>query len=341
MKRWILVSTLSILGPILILALLEGAFRGLKLLKNRNSKPYKIWQEKVLQKEQKGDLKFFKIQAEKEENLIWKYNAYFNEKTKQRLPYPANPSMEGSFKEKHFLTLGGSFPFGVNLNYEDTIAGQVEKEIPTVESLNFAIPGGGPHETLKVLDNVETRKVISSAPKEGVTLYIIIDDHIGRTIMDVAHISDMSDRPHYELINGDFKYRGLYSEVHPIQSKTLNLLSKSELLRYLGFNPPIGDKLNLSNQHLMQFCSIIEGIKKKVEELKPQTLFYVLFYPSAHLSYKLFHHCFDAKSIQYLNYSLSLQDNLDEAFFKDFHPRAMANKFVAKKVIEDIPMKQK
>lgn|GEM_PF-6668645 len=341
MKRWVLVVVSSFFIPLIALLFLEGTFRILKTLKDGSLEAPKIWQEKVVIKETIGGNRLLKIKAERDGELVWQVDEYVNEKTNQRLAFPLHNSKSIMPKEKHFITLGGSFAFGSNINYESTIAGQIEKVLPYVQSYNFGIRGGGPHEALAALDHIPTREVISSAPEEGITLYIIINDHIGRTIMDVAHIGDMSDRPHFEVIDGELNYRGSYSNAYPIKTKIFKLFSQSLFLRYLGFNPPIGDKLNLSDQHTIDFCSIIEEIKKKVKEIRPKTEFYAVFYPSSSLSFKLFSNCFKQRNISYLNYSLLFKDNPNEAFFKDDHPRPITNKVVSKKIIDEVFKKKK
>lgn len=116
----------------------------------------------------------------------------------------------GSAPRQHAaLLFGCSMMFGVGANDDQTLAAYLQHLSPGVRSINFAFPGYGPHQMLRLLQTGrEARGLADATPAIGV--YLSIPDHIRRA---AGETSWDSHGPHFEAgSRGDAVYRGPFRE---------------------------------------------------------------------------------------------------------------------------------
>jgi hypothetical protein len=242
----------------------------------------------------------------------------------------------------HVNLIGGSFTYGVNLNDDETLSGKFYQFLSVGSRLNvnnFGIPGGGPHNSLFLLDRY--RNYFSSMTP-GYSYYFFIDDHIPRSVIDIKHIGDLFDTPFYIKDQlGEISYAGPYSEVKPFYSQLLYILSKSLFLKKIGFNPPIGKIVNTFKEQAGRVCDLLLGVKDRVVSTFPKTKFKVVFLPKSGVSRFLLGDCLAKRGVDLLDLTKLLDSEeasrksfFDDYYFPDNHPRGIFNEAVVKKIIE-------
>ncbi len=241
---------------------------------------------------------------------------------------PNNSENKNIIPDKHLILLGGSFAWGQGVSDEFTFSNLVMKDIPQTKVFNISIPGAGPNSILKTLDLIPFDQI--GKFKKGKTIFVLIDDHLGRVLGDLYHMIDMFNEPYYVLgPNEEAIYKGTFLEGRPILTSVYNFLSKSKFFRKFGFVS--NSATSLRSRKLT--CAVLNGIRNRIEKELPESEFSILVYPNSKVVPKLIEECFIPRNIKYFDYSqLVLQEQFSEYFLEDGHPNAK----LVKKVFEEL-----
>jgi len=235
-------------------------------------------------------------------------------------------------RNKFILFFGGSYVFGWGVNDNETLASYASQFAPDFDSYNYANFDYGPQHMLAVLEKWDIKNQIKE--KEGVAVYVFIDDHVNRAIGTMWHHNALAHRfPYYAVdANGKLAAKGNFTSGRPVIAVIYKLLWKTNIVRYfkIKFPPRIGDR------HIRVTCKIIEESKNLLTKEFKNSEFYVLFYPGSTRAAKMIPYL-KKMGIKYLDYSALWGENRDVWRIKDDgHPSAKANKMIALKLTEDI-----
>ncbi len=181
----------------------------------------------------------------------------------------------------HFMAFFGcSFTFGQGVNDDETLPAQMARRAPAYMPYNYALPGYGPQQMLLKLMHYDLRGEI--AEKQGVGLYLFLDDHVERAIGSMRHITSWAKGfPCFEEQQGALAYLGSFEQAHPYRTWFHRLLARETILRYYGVNWPISPSI----YDMDLTAAIIAESAKRFAELFPGSPFHVVFYPQMSCRY--------------------------------------------------------
>lgn len=154
--------------------------------------------------------------------------------------------------KKNFLALGCSLVFGVGVGDEQTITGQLAKQIPNYNFYNFGVPGGG---LTEALDDIYFNDRASYINKRGgQVIYVFWWDHFRRFYagVDIPH----KDRISYEIKNDQLIRHVPYANSSNFSIYFLKKLERSYFMRYIGYGADI-----YSQENQQQFAEFIKHIR--------------------------------------------------------------------------------
>lgn len=175
-------------------------------------------------------------------------------------------------KIKHLIVAGDSNVFGEGCSQKDTLPAQLEKftSFSQYQIYNFGHRGGGPHNTLSLMEHYPYRKNIQE--KEGLFLYQFFPAHMIERVIGGKNYTgwDQGRSPWYELNEkNELIYRGSFS------NRNLTALYKkmaaSEILNWLFPSLP-----RLSSSHLKLVAKVFEKMKAVYLRDFPQGKFVVV-----------------------------------------------------------------
>ncbi len=244
--------------------------------------------------------------------------------------------VEGSGKRKKFLIyFGCSFIWGSCLSDTETIPYLVSKLAPEFQPYNYGRGASGTNYLLALLQNRQLPAEV--AQKEGLGIYVFINDHVERSVGDVFNTASMFFMPYFEYQNGELVRNGSFATGRPWTTKFYRALYSSNIFKSLNRSfPRMGEK------EFRLTCDLIEKSKERFLETFPKSDFYVLFHP-VYSSYSAqMIPCLKEKKIKFLDYQGVLDGSAMEKYIipYDHHPNALANEIIAKKLVEDLKLNE-
>lgn len=114
-------------------------------------------------------------------------------------------------KKTHAIVAGCSYVFGHGVNAPDMISSRLAELLPEVNVRNIGFPAGGLHTSLRYLEIVDPKLFVPE--EEGVFLYVMIGDHLGRFLHDPSYLMWAPETaPSYALKDGKVSYAGRMRE---------------------------------------------------------------------------------------------------------------------------------
>lgn len=234
--------------------------------------------------------------------------------------------------QKFALFFGGSFTFGEGLNDYETLPSKVATELPGLSVYNYGYSGYGPQMMLAKIQRGNLESEVSE--KEGVLVYVFIEDHIRRAIVSSSIVGWGGSYPYYEWRKNGLEYRGLYGDLFPIKSFFLRLIYRSNILRFSGLDYPEFD----DKKHSQMVARMISKSKSEFLKKYPDSHFYVLIYPQGGATqFSSINNFLEQYDVDILNYfdDFSIADE-GMGMGDSMHPSAKANEIVAKKFARDL-----
>lgn len=227
-------------------------------------------------------------------------------------------------RPKFAAFFGCSFVYGVGVT--STLPMEFSK-VSSFQTYNYGFGGYGPP---GILRRLETHPLAQEIPqKEGVGIYVFIDDHVRRTVGSMRYWGTWgSYLPYY---SDSLEFLGSFRQLHPWKSFFFSLLARSSTLKYYGVDFPQAN----SQEDLQKTAFYIQKIREKFLEAFPGQPFVVLFFPEASGIYgKRLQPLLEAVGIRVLDYSQMMLEK--DSFFSDRHPKLTVHRVVAKQLQQDL-----
>lgn len=248
------------------------------------------------------------------------------------------PTKKGVSPSRHLVFFGCSNTFGEGVGQEETLPYYTAAATQKYRSYNLAVSGGSVSDAwayTHVLDHLE-----DIPEKQGYAFYIFIDDHVSRYKGNLQNLNGwIAFRP---LVrpdqNGEVQFYGRRDKAKPVQTWMATQLSKSYLLKHIGFNfPPIQE------QDLKDFVKIVASVRDAYHaKFGSQNPFVFIFYFQEARNYiHALKPLLDQEKIPYLDYSSAMLSQLSVSTINiryDGHPNALAHKLVGELIAEDLKL---
>lgn len=235
-----------------------------------------------------------------------------------------------TLNKKHLLFFGCSFTFGEGLNDSLTIPYLAGERMRGYQPYNFGYPGYGPQQMLVSLQAANGMQGV--AHQQGTAIYILMPEHIYRTIGAMYVCTHWGSRmPYYQLVGDSVVRHGNFTSGRPL---------KALYYRFMGFTglaaftepPPVKQKdIDLT-------VAVIATAKKTYLQRYPGSSFYVMMYPSVWyqaIGQKLVDQL-RAKGIEVLDYRNIFPLDSSHYIVGDGHPTGLANKAIATQLTNDL-----
>ena len=237
-------------------------------------------------------------------------------------------------RKKHLLFFGGSFTFGQGVEDPETLPARVGALSSEYMPYNYAFLAFGAAE---MLARFEKTNVAAEVPeKEGLLIYVFIDNHINRAIGTLQQSRFANFQHDYQLgSNGELERQGFFAKTHPLRTRIYGYLYSLAITRYFNFEHP-----KIKPKHIQHVVNIIGKSKQLYLEQFPKGSFYVAIYPNSIHASQLIDYL-EAQGIDYLDYSRMDFSGLKYKLApKDNHPSALAHQVLAEKMTQNLQAKK-
>lgn len=173
-------------------------------------------------------------------------------------------------KASHLIVAGDSNVFGEGCGDGETLTASLEKIVPQFHAYNFGHRGGGPHNTLSLMEHYPFASLIKE--KKGVFLYNFFPAHmIERVIGAKNYVAwDKGQGPWYSLDSKDqLKYEGPFSK-RPMTKMYQFIADHAWLNKLLPVLPRIGP------HHLHLVAKLFERMQSLYKRSFPEGTFVVV-----------------------------------------------------------------
>ena len=239
-----------------------------------------------------------------------------------------SPSIDSNDK-KYALFLGCSITFGSGISDNETLPFYFDS-LSNYKSYNYGVGSYGTQQVTATLEKKNLRADLKE--KNGIGLYVFIDDHIRRSNRSLKRISTWGgSHPEYVLKGDSLTNSGLFKNNLSFFDHLLTFfLNKSTVLNYFNVDYPfIGEKDFLYTSRL-----ILQAKKNYVRQFK-NNAFYVIIAPGC--NYKITAYLKE-KNIKFIDMSRSFKINKESyiSFKYDRHYTGEFNKVWAKELLRQI-----
>jgi hypothetical protein len=180
--------------------------------------------------------------------------------------------------DKFIAVYGCSFMYGVGVSDDETFPAQLAKRMPNVHIYNYGVGGWGPNNFYRRAEKY-TFAPNELEEKEGIILYVAIEDHLRRVVSPLSHKWNEYG-PYYTLDEGKLVFHGSFVFGRPWTQRLYNAIRWSGLHKRLGFNIP--PRVTRSNIELAS-ALLSEGAKILVSQVQGARVV-VLLFPDGNLA---------------------------------------------------------
>jgi|GEM_PF-703142 len=234
--------------------------------------------------------------------------------------------------DKFILFFGCSFTFGEGVQNDETLPFFVGQFASRYRPYNYGMNGYGTQQMLAKLQEGGIKREI--AEKQGILVYVFIDDHIDRVIgsQKIAQAWG-KNMPYYVLdSNGNLERRGNFTTGRPSLALWYRLLGKSEIATYFNFDISYG----VDEDDLKLTARIVEDSRNAFSRLFESDDVYVVLYPGSKIGKRLFPH-FKRARVKYLDYSELFDPTREDLQIEgDAHPTPKAYRWLAHQLTQDL-----
>ena len=234
--------------------------------------------------------------------------------------------------DKFILFFGCSFTFGEGVQNDETLPFFVSQFASRYRPYNYGMNGYGTQQMLAKLQEGGIKREI--AEKQGILVYVFIDDHIHRVIGSQKIVQAWGkNMPYYVLdSNGNLERRGNFTTGRPALALWYRLLGKSEIATYFNF----GFSYGVDEDDLKLTARIVEDSRNAFSKLFESDDFYVVLYPGSKIGKRLFPH-FKRARVKYLDYSELFDPTREDLQIEgDAHPTPKAYRWLADQLTQDL-----
>jgi hypothetical protein len=241
-------------------------------------------------------------------------------------------------RDKHVLFFADSFAYGEGVQENETLEYYVGTKAPRYMPYNYGFHSGSPLEMLAKLESRELPKEVTE--KNGILIYLYIDDHVKRTIGTMRYTAWDSHRPYYLVTNdGSVVRDGDFTSGRPMLTGLYFLLEKSEILKYFQVDfPP-----RVTDLHVKFLAQLLQEARNLYLQQFPASEFYVLLYPGQRRFGLTLCSYLQEMNISCLDYTdlIPASDRKKHKLPVDGHPNAQAYELLARHVVADLKLMNK
>jgi len=243
------------------------------------------------------------------------------------------PANKSGAKTRFILFFGCSYTFGFGVADDATLPSQVGQLAPAYKSYNYGVIGYGSQHVMLKLQDPKLRGEIEE--KEGVLVYLFIDDHINRVIGIMNHHG--REMPYYTLdARGELQRNGDMVSGRPGRSLWFWLLRRSQMAAFFQ----LGMATNISDEDIGLTTKIIEEARNSFCRTFRRSQFYVLLYPDSGSRFRpsIKKHL-ERVQVQYLDYTELFDPNTAGLRLEaDNHPTPKAHRLVGEQLVRDLEL---
>jgi len=197
------------------------------------------------------------------------FNAIYNFDRFSRRVVPG----DGVPRTRHLIFFGCSYTYGYGINDNQTLPYYTYKNSKTYQAYNYAIGASGPHMMLSLIETTDFRKQIKE--KQGVFVYVYIDDHIQRANGFLEQRNWGTNAPVYKKVNGVLKRLGSFKTAEPMTTWFYSFLSKKvNFVKRFKRNFPW-----ITQKHIQYTCDLISRSKDLYVAQYPRSNFFTYVHP--------------------------------------------------------------
>ncbi len=243
--------------------------------------------------------------------------------------------------KQNILMFGDSYTLGENINDQETSPYQLGLLRGQTQVINFGLAGGSPNEVLYELANDPGKRLGGIAKVPTTVLYSYIDHHLERLICRSNCLRSernwWSNRPYYELENGQLTFKGFFNTDRVLRNQIYNVLNSSAVIRFFNIIWP----LQFTQKDFDLFAEVVLAAKNKASERFTDVDFYLVLYPGSSevYSHQVRQAC-EERGIKVLDYSRikpALATNNNHEIPGDGHPSPVTQYLFARLLDRDLP----
>ena len=258
------------------------------------------------------------------------FNVTYSTDSLARRITPANNS---GAKNRFGLFFGCSYTFGFGVADDATLPSQVGQLAPVYKPYNYGVIGYGAQHVMLKLQDPKLRNEIEE--KEGVLVYLFIDDHIQRVTGIVNHHG--REMPYYTLdARGELQRNGDMVSGRPGRSLWFWLLRQSQMAAFFQ----VGMDSSIGVEDIRLTTKMIEEARNSFCRTFRSSRFYVLLYPDSGSRFRnsIKKHL-ERAHVEYLDYTELFDPNADGLRIEaDNHPTSKALRLVAEQLVRDLKL---
>lgn len=179
--------------------------------------------------------------------------------------------------QKFVLTLGDSFTFGEGVSNGYEFASQLTKKIGNNWKVyNYGEPGGSLNDFMYKLEH-KADYLKNIKEKTGIVIWYVIDEQFERFFCnlycyELTYDSYVKYKPYYKYNGDGFTYKGTFGESLEPSRLLMQVLGKSEALKYSGLSVMKGH----SNEQLDIYAKAFSQVAKEIKARLAVENFYVV-----------------------------------------------------------------
>lgn len=202
------------------------------------------------------------------------YNAHYETDYLGRRKVACPDAAYGQPHIQNLILIGDSLIFSTGLNDKESLQCQLQHQLHDTEIFNYAVPGHGPNQTLRLLETKDLAREVPAA-KKSIVIYTFMAHHIFRAALSSQNYRGLS-APYYALEGDSLHLYKNYWSAHPSRAALYWVTGQSSLLTLLGVSIPT--KPTLGDVHLVS--AIIAQMKvAATNRLGDDTTFYTVLHP--------------------------------------------------------------
>ena len=232
-------------------------------------------------------------------------------------------------RKQFALFFGCSFTFGEGVNDAETLPAQFAARAPDFVPYNYGYMAYGAQHMYLQVRRPELQSEI--ARPKGIAVYTFINDHLRRATGSLRFVAGWGRNLPDVTIEGEtLVSHGTFGESRPLQYALGWMMNRSNLFALAGWDYPP----HTSPKAYALVATLCSASARRLNELFPDTEFYVLIYPRSTDGLPLIP-LLDAAGIKTLDYSRLLGNvSMPESslFYADGHPTAFTQRLVAERL---------
>lgn len=183
-------------------------------------------------------------------------------------------------KSRFALFFGGSCALGLGVRDIETLPSQFALSNSNYRAYNYGHMGGSAATMLAYLQKPEFKAEVKEV--EGVAVYLMISDHLRRTVGSFAHagLSAAKYLPYFSLSDdGKPERKGDFVEGRPLTNLLFSLLAWSPAIQYRVRHGYFDIPMDLDSEVIHLNSALIIASRDRLKELFPESRFLVVYVP--------------------------------------------------------------